>query len=50
MNFMNDHPSGTLAAFAAKLRFEEIPDSVARRTEDLFVDWFGSALAGKGAG
>ena len=47
---MNDHPSRTLAAFAARLCFEEIPVSVVRRTEDLFVDWFGSALAGKGAG
>ncbi|MBC7683194.1 MAG: MmgE/PrpD family protein, partial [Ferruginibacter sp.] len=44
-------PSATaqLAAFAADLRFEMIPDSVVRKTEDLLVDWFGSALAGKGA-
>ena len=46
---MNEHPSGTLASFAAKLCFEEIPVSVVRRAEDLFADWFGSALAGKGA-
>src|SRR5437870_178927 len=43
------HPSAALARFAAKLRFEDIPDAVVRRTEDLFLDWFGSALAGKGA-
>jgi len=43
------HPSQALAAFAAQLRFEDIPDAVARRTEDLFLDWIGSALAGKGA-
>ena len=46
---MNDHPSKTLAAFAATLRFEDIPEAVVRRAEDLFLDWFGSALAGKGA-
>jgi len=38
-----------LSAFAANLRFADIPESVSRRTEDLFLDWFGSALAGKGA-
>ncbi|HTV71221.1 MAG TPA: MmgE/PrpD family protein [Rhizobiaceae bacterium] len=43
----NPNPSATLAAFAAGLRYEDIPDSVARRAEDLFLDWFGSALAGK---
>ncbi|MGJ7916473.1 MmgE/PrpD family protein [Massilia sp. LXY-6] len=44
----NDHhPSQELAAFAAQLRFEDIPDAVMRRAEDLFLDWFGSALAGK---
>jgi 2-methylcitrate dehydratase PrpD len=45
---MSDHPSQTLATFAANLRFEDIPEPVIRRTEDLFLDWFGSALAGKG--
>jgi 2-methylcitrate dehydratase PrpD len=45
---MNDqHPSATLASFAANLRFEDIPAPVLRRAEDLFLDWFGSALAGK---
>ncbi|MCD6680622.1 MAG: MmgE/PrpD family protein [Burkholderiaceae bacterium] len=39
----------TLARFAAELRFEQIPAAVVRRAEDLFVDWLGSALAGKGA-
>jgi 2-methylcitrate dehydratase PrpD len=42
-----DH--GELAAFAAQLRFEQLPDSTVAKIEDLFVDWFGSALAGKGA-
>ena len=42
-------PTRLLAEFAANLRFEAIPDAVVRRTEDLFLDWFASALAGKGA-
>jgi 2-methylcitrate dehydratase PrpD len=41
--------SQTLAGFAANLRFEDIPAPVITRTEDLFLDWFGAALAGKGA-
>ena len=46
---MNDHPSQTLARFAATLRFDDIPSVVVRRAEDLFLDWFASALAGKDA-
>jgi 2-methylcitrate dehydratase PrpD len=46
---MSDQPSKILANFAATLRFEDIPAPVLRRAEDLFLDWFGSALAGKGA-
>src|ERR1700732_4823915 len=46
---MSNHPSKILANFAATLRFEDIPAPVLRRAEDLFLDWFGSALAGKGA-
>ena len=42
-------PTAQLAAFAAGLRFDAIPESAVRKTEDLLVDWFGSALAGKGA-
>lgn len=38
-----------LARFAAELTAEDIPVSVLRRTEDLFLDWTASALAGKGA-
>ncbi|HZY18097.1 MAG TPA: MmgE/PrpD family protein [Ramlibacter sp.] len=40
---------GELAAFAAGLRFEALPASTVRKIEDLFVDWVGSALAGRGA-
>jgi 2-methylcitrate dehydratase PrpD len=42
------NPSAQLARFASELRFEQIPENVVRRTEDLMLDWFGSALAGKG--
>ena len=42
-------PTAQLAAFAANLQFADIPASVVRKTEDLLVDWFGSAVAGHGA-
>jgi len=44
-----DHPSRALAGFAAGLRFDDLPPHVVQRAEELFLDWFGSALAGKGA-
>lgn len=40
--------SAELAAFAAGLRFGDIPATVVGRAVDLFVDWIGSALAGRG--
>ena len=40
------HP---LAHFAATLQWQDVPEAVQRRTEDLCVDWFGSVLAGQGA-
>jgi 2-methylcitrate dehydratase PrpD len=46
---MTDHPSLTLATFAAQLEFDAIPKAVVERTVNLYVDWLGSALAGKGA-
>ncbi len=42
-------PTAQLAAFAASLRFDDIPASVVRRAEDLLVDWFGSTVAGHGS-
>jgi 2-methylcitrate dehydratase PrpD len=42
-------PSAQLASFAAELRFELIPETVVRKTEDLLVDWFASAVAGHGS-
>ncbi|QGZ42170.1 2-methylcitrate dehydratase PrpD [Pseudoduganella flava] len=44
-----NHPSRDLAAFAAQLRYDDIPTPVLRRAEDLLLDWAASALAGKGA-
>ncbi|MFJ2972070.1 MULTISPECIES: MmgE/PrpD family protein [Pseudomonas] len=38
-----------LATFLADLRYQDIPPSVLARTEDLFLDWLGSALASQGA-
>ncbi|MDO9359326.1 MAG: MmgE/PrpD family protein [Polaromonas sp.] len=49
INNPNETATAHLAAFAAGLRFEDIPDAVIRKTEDLLVDWFGSAVAGKGS-
>jgi 2-methylcitrate dehydratase PrpD len=43
------NPTATLARFASALRFDDIPAPVVARAQDLFLDWIGSALAGKGA-
>lgn len=40
--------TAALADFSARLRTEDIPIEVINRTVDLFVDWAGSALSGKG--
>jgi 2-methylcitrate dehydratase PrpD len=42
-------PEAALASFAATLAFDAIPAPVLRRAEALMIDWFASALAGKGA-
>lgn len=41
--------TGTLTFFVSRLTFDQIPQAVVERTEELFLDWFGSALAGRGA-
>ena len=46
---IRDSPSATLAAFAANLRFEDIPAPVLRRAEDLLLDCLASILAGASA-
>ncbi|UQS87802.1 MmgE/PrpD family protein [Pseudomonas chlororaphis subsp. piscium] len=38
-----------LAGFLAGLNYQQLPDSVLARTEELFLDWLGSALASQGA-
>ncbi|MBU3539741.1 MmgE/PrpD family protein [Polynucleobacter sp. UB-Tiil-W10] len=43
------HLSRELASFAANLQAADIPADVMNRAEDLLVDWFGSAIAGKGS-
>lgn len=43
------HPSKALATFASELEIGDISQEVIARTEDLLVDWFGSAIAGKGS-
>ena len=45
----NAQVSRELASFAANLKVDDIPSDVMSRAEDLLVDWFGSAIAGKGA-
>jgi 2-methylcitrate dehydratase PrpD len=42
-------PTRALAEFVAQLRYDDLPLEVVEGTRDLFVDWLGSALAGKGA-
>jgi len=39
----------TLCEFLAGLRYEQVPQAVFERTEDLFLDWLASALASQGA-
>lgn len=36
-----------LATFLAELRFEQLPDTAVERCQALYLDWLGSALAGK---
>lgn len=46
---MNATGTRALAEFVAELRFEDIPSHVIDGAKELMVDWFGSAVAGKGA-
>jgi 2-methylcitrate dehydratase PrpD len=38
-----------LAAWAAGLRYADVPEDAVERTKELFLDWAASALAGRGA-
>jgi 2-methylcitrate dehydratase PrpD len=42
-------PTRELSEFLAQVRYESLPEAVVARTEDLFLDWLASALAGKGS-
>ena len=42
-------PTVALSECLAAVRYEDLPPAVVARTLDLFLDWFASALAGKGA-
>ncbi|MFN8058990.1 MAG: MmgE/PrpD family protein [Vicinamibacterales bacterium] len=39
--------TGVLADFLARVRFADLPTTVVDRTEELFLDWMASALAGR---
>lgn len=49
MTTITVNPTEALAAFAARLRFDDIPANVVSRTMELMADWLGSALAGRQA-
>jgi 2-methylcitrate dehydratase PrpD len=42
------HSTRTLSPFAADLRYGDLPNEVVKRTEEFFLDWAASALAGRG--
>jgi 2-methylcitrate dehydratase PrpD len=46
---INEEPTRELCEFLASIRYESLPDAVVSRAEDLFLDWFASALAGRNA-
>ena len=46
---VNLAPTRTLSEFLSGIRYEHLPEPVIARTEEFFLDWFASALAGKSA-
>ncbi len=44
---MSQHTQA-LTEFLAALHYQQLPETVVNRTEDLFLDWLGSALASQG--
>ncbi|MFN7086476.1 MAG: MmgE/PrpD family protein [Burkholderiales bacterium] len=42
-------PTQALCEFLSSIRYASLPEAVVARTEELFLDWFASALAGKNA-
>lgn len=49
MNRGADASTKSLAEFLSGILYEDLPAPVVARTEDLFLDWFACALAGRGA-
>ncbi|HEV7392828.1 MAG TPA: MmgE/PrpD family protein, partial [Burkholderiales bacterium] len=45
----SEQPTRELCEFIASIRYESLPEAVVARTEDLFLDWLASALAGRDA-
>ena len=48
MSVIRTAPMCELASFLAGLRYEDVPEAPVGRTKELFLDWVGSALAGRG--
>jgi 2-methylcitrate dehydratase PrpD len=46
---LSEQPTRELCEFLASIRYEQLPQTVVARTEDLFLDWLASALAGRNA-
>ena len=46
---VSEQPTRELCEFLAAIRYESLPQAVVSRTEDLFLDWLASALAGRNA-
>ena len=46
---MSESNTRELCRFLAGFTLADVPGDVLQKTKELFVDWFGSALAGKGA-
>ncbi|MFL5418185.1 MAG: MmgE/PrpD family protein [Myxococcales bacterium] len=44
---MSPNPTTTLCEFLAGFRWADLPAAVVENAKELFLDWFGSALAGK---
>jgi 2-methylcitrate dehydratase PrpD len=46
---ITEEPTRVLSEFLASIRYEDLPEPVVARAEELFLDWLASALAGRGA-
>src|SRR2546423_1546168 len=46
---VTEQPTRELCEFLVAIRYESLPQAVVSRTEDLFLDWLASALAGRNA-